>query len=234
MFLNKIKNSFRDLFRYPALKKFDETYEVYWQARDVETLVLNSFQQKRADLLLNYLKEGDSVLDIGCGDGKILSYLKSKISLGEVLGIDFSETVLRKAKERGINVVQKDLRNSGNLNDISEFDFIILFEVLEHFPNSEELLNWALSHSRKGVIFSVPNTGFIVHRLRLLFGRFPLQWKTVPSEHVRFWTVRDIKWWLKQLDIRNYHLHLYEGFPLFNKIWPSLFGEGIFFFIPIR
>lgn len=233
MFLNKLKNSIKDLFRYPDLKRFDETYEIYWQSRDTKTAVLNSFQQKRADLLLKYLKEGDSVLDVGCGDGKILTYLKSKISLGEILGIDFSDTVLKKARERGIKVIQKDLRNLSGLNDIPNFDFIILFEFLEHFPNSEEFLEWALKHSRKGVVFSVPNTGYIVHRLRLLFGRFPLQWKTTPSEHVRFWTVNDIKWWFRQLGIKSYKIHLYEGFPLLNKIWSTLFGQGIFVFIPI-
>ena len=231
MFLNKVKKSIKDLFRYPALKKFDETYETYWQSRDIETPILNSFQQKRADLVLRYLKEGDSVLDIGCGDGKVLSYLKSKVSLGEVLGIDFSDSVLKKARERGVKVIQKDLRSLKSLDDVAIFDYVILFEFLEHFSNSEEFLEWALRHSQKGVVFSVPNTGYIVHRLRLLLGRFPLQWKTTPSEHVRFWTVKDVRWWLKQLNIKNYNLHLYEGFPLLNKIWPGLFGQGILVFI---
>lgn len=166
-------------------------------------------------------------MDVGCGDGRILAYLKEKVSLGEILGIDFSENALEKAKERGIEVIKKDLGDLNSLVEIPEFDYVILFEVLEHFPNSEEILKWALKKSKKGVVFSVPNTGFIVHRLRLLFGRFPLQWKAFPSEHLRFWTVKDMKWWLENLDIKNYKLHLYEGIPLFNKILPDLFSQGM-------
>ena len=89
-----------------------------------------------------------------------------------------------------------------------------------------------LKKAKKGVFFSVPNSGYISYRLRLLFGSFPVQWKIHPGEHLRFWTYKDIKWWLKQLNL--YHkseIYVYEGIPFLNKIWKNLFGAGILVYI---
>lgn len=232
-FLNKTKHYVRDLFRYPAMKAGDERYDTYWESRDISTPTLNSFQKKRADFLLDLLKDGDSILDVGCGDGKMLAYLKEKKDLGQLLGIDSSSMALEKARQRGVQVFQKDIRDSSQLADVPQADFIVLFEVLEHMINSEELLAWATKNARKAVVFSVPNTGFIVHRLRLLLGRFPLQWKAHPSEHVRFWTVRDMRWWLDSLRYR-YELFTYEGVPVLNRLWPSLFAAGLMVTLPYR
>ena len=226
-FLNKTKHHFRDIFRYPKMQKSDEDYDAYWRSRDIKS-GLNSFQKKRAELLRREIDKNDSVLDIGCGDGRILAYLKEKSHQGEMLGVDFSDYVLEKAKSRGVAAVKKDIRDIKQFSDIGVYDVVILFEVLEHMANVEELLAWAYSRSRKAVIFSVPNTGFIIHRLRLLFGRFPLQWRVHPSEHLRFWTLLDMNWWLKKQDYKNFKIRLYEGVPVLNRIWPSLFGQGLF------
>ena len=78
------------------------------------------------------------------------------------------------------------------------------------------------------LIFSVPNTGYVAHRKRLLFGSFPLQWRNNPGEHLRFWTLGDMKWWLKQLNLYEKSIiKTYEGFPLLNKLWPGMFAMGI-------
>lgn len=231
MIFYKLKNYIKDIFRYPKYYSPDEVYEVYWSKRDIHNPVLNSFQKNRADLLLSILKEGDSVLDIGCGNGNILVYVKNKIKLGRVLGVDTSATILEIAKKNGIEVIEKDIRNPRNLDDLNGFDIILFFEVLEHIMDSDAMLGWAMDRSSKGVIFSVPNTGFIMHRLRLLLGRFPLQWRAHPSEHVRFWTLRDMRWWLGELGYKNSKIYTYEGIPILNRIWPSLFSAGLFIFI---
>lgn len=226
--LNKFKHYIRDLLRYPIYQRPDQAYETYWKSRDIATIKLNSFQQKRAELLAKLIKDGDSVLDVGCGDGGILAYVREHAKPGRLLGIDSSTTVLEAARRRGLEVIQDDIRNPGQLGAVGHFDYVTLFEVLEHMVNAEELLDWSLHNARKEVVFSVPNTGFIFHRLRLLFGRFPLQWKAHPSEHVRFWTLRDMRWWLTQLDRGNARVRAYEGIPLLNRFWPALFARGIF------
>jgi methionine biosynthesis protein MetW len=165
------------------------------------------------------------VLDIGCGDGRILEALSVAIPGITVSGIDSSSEAIRIARERGLAVEQVDIRNLEVLRH-ERVDWALLLEVLEHMPESEMVLAWAREHARKGVIISIPNTGFIVHRLRLLFGRFPLQWRAYPGEHVRFWTLRDVQWWLSSLGLSATIL-CYEGVPVLSSIFPSLFAEGI-------
>ena len=108
-------------------------------------------------------------------------------------------------------------------------NYISLFEVLEHMKNPEDFLLKLLNHKNIKVFISLPNTGFFTHRIRLLFGRFPLQWIAHPSEHLRFWTITDLKWWLGFLNIYNQSKIIpYKGVPFLNKIWPNLFAEGSF------
>jgi methionine biosynthesis protein MetW len=228
--LNRTKHWMYDLFRYPAYRPADVSYDEYWAHRD--TGPLNVFQKARADFLLKHLHDGSSVLDVGCGDGRILSYLKLHQPSLRVSGIDASPKALAVARERGLDVHHGDVRDTISLGRASA-DYILLLEVLEHMTDSEGLLAWAVAHAKRQVICSVPNTGFIVHRFRLLAGRFPLQWKAHPGEHVRFWTVRDMRWWLNSL---GYHftIHMYEGVPILNRLWPALFAAGMVITISVR
>lgn len=227
--LYPLKVWWRELFIYPKLKISDPEYELYWKERKSGSQKpLNSFQRKRADLVLKTIESESSVIDIGCGDAGILFYINQRKKLGRMIGVDFSKDVLGLAEEKGIETFNLDISSTEELKKLPQADYVFLFEIIEHLSNSEEILNWAFKNSKKGVFFSVPNTGFFVHRLRLFFGRFPLQWRVRPSEHLRFWTVRDMKWWLKEQNYKNYKIHLYEGMPILNKIWPSLFGQGIF------
>lgn len=217
----------RDLIRYPSYRPLDESYDTYWSARDTNSL--NAFQLERVRLISQHISDGDSILDIGCGDGRILDALKKTVAGIRVSGIDSSPQAIAAAGIRGIMVRQADLRDLSTIEH-GPVDWVLALEVLEHVQNSEELLAWARSHARKGVIFSVPNTGFIMHRLRLLFGRFPLQWRVHPGEHIRFWTLRDMEWWLGSLDY-NYTVTPYQGVPILNFLIPSLFSQGLFIVI---
>ncbi|MEK7536888.1 MAG: methionine biosynthesis protein MetW [Patescibacteria group bacterium] len=227
--LYTLKKWLKELFIYPALKDNDPDYTLYWKERkSASQKPLNSFQKKRADFVVKAIESGSSVIDVGCGDGGILFYINQRKKLGRMIGVDFSKEVLALAKEKGIEILNLDISKVEELNRLPQADYVFLFEVIEHLSNSEEILKWAFKNSKKGVFFSVPNTGFFVHRFRLLFGRFPLQWRVRPSEHLRFWTVRDMAWWLKNQSYKNFKIHLYEGMPILNRLWPSLFGQGIF------
>lgn len=222
------------IFRYPKLGTHDISYDAYWRSRGLDSKVkLNSFQKKRVDLTVRHLEGDSTVLDVGCGNGAMLRYLNSIKPMKKLIGIDVSEKALVLAKENNIQAIRGDISNLETLKGLPPADYILMFEVIEHFPGSEGLIKWAVGHAKRGVFFSVPNTGFFAHRARLLLGRFPLQWRVNPSEHLRFWTVRDMKWWLKNLSFKKYNLKLYEGVPLLNKVWPSLFGQGIWIFIPV-
>ena len=227
-----LKVWYRDIFLYPVYKlNIDdiEDYDSYWEKKRGEDIgYLSDWQKRRADIILNSIKADDKISfgDIGCGDGSILKYLGGKLKVSESIGYDSSEFALQKAKSEGINGISIDLNKTDEFKKIKESDFILMLEVLEHIPESEKLLQAAFNKSRRGVFFSFPNTGFFTYRLRLLFGKFPKQWQVFPKEHLRFWTARDLIWWLKALDYNNYKINYYKGMPVLNKIFPSLFAAA--------
>lgn len=231
--MSKLKQWLKLIFSYPKLGIHDVSYDAYWRSRGLDSKVkLNSFQKKRADLSLRHLEGNSIVLDVGCGNGALLVYINNIKSMRKLIGIDISEKALAFAGENNIETIKGDISKLETFEKLPPADYVLMFEVIEHFPDSEGLLKWAVRHAKRGVFFSVPNTGFFAHRARLLLGRFPLQWRVNPSEHLRFWAVKDMKWWLHEIGFKNYTLKLYEGMPLLNKIWPSLFGQGIWVFIP--
>lgn len=235
--LYKIKEEIVNLFAYPTsrLEHYTVDYDEYWMDKRGDSLgKLSSWQKQRADIALRYMKDTPlaSVVDVGCGDGSVLAYLKNKEAAGKIIGVDVSSTALVKARLQGVETILVDKNFTEGIDVIPDCDYVLLLEVLEHMPEAENFLTSMLEKSKHGVFFSFPNTGYIFHRLRLLFGRFPLQWRLHPSEHTRFWTYRDLLWWLKVLGYKNYKIHTYEGIPFLNKILPSVFAKGLFVYLP--
>jgi len=245
----KIKNKlyvFRrgviNIFKYPKMVTGGTVdYDAYWKDKRGDKIgSLSDWQILRAEMakeiiLSNKIVDEKEIVlsDIGCGDGNILNYLKNKIEDLEIkmVGVDISEFALKKAEEFGVQTIKEDITNKDFISKFPEADYTIMFEILEHIPHSEEFLKNAYKVSKKGVMFSFPNTGYVTHRTRLLFGSFPLQWRLSPGEHLRYWTLRDLKWWLKEQDYKNYEIKTYKGIPILNKIFPSLFAAAFFVFI---
>lgn len=236
--LFKAKKFLRELFTYPvshlSLESVD--YDAYWQDKRGSTVgKLSPWQKQRADLVVRCLKEVKepfSVVDIGGGDGCIPHYLKEVLPIKRATIVDVSDVVLSRARADGFETVMGDINKVEDRALIPEADYIFMFEILEHIPDPEAFLALMRSKARKGVLFSFPNTGFISYRLRLLLGRFPLQWRLHPGEHLRFWTLTDLKWWLKAQGYTRYALHTYEGVPILKKVWPSLFAAASFVYLP--
>lgn len=232
-----IKEAILNLFRYPAknLKNEHIDYDTYWGDKRGKALgTLSRWQRLRADMALRYIdhKAPITILDIGCGDGTVLAYVKGRTELARAIGVDISEVALMKAREQGIETFRSQADPLKDLPISLRADYVFLFEVLEHMVNPEAQLRASFDIANRAVFFSFPNTGYITHRFRLLLGRFPLQWRVHPSEHLRFWTFRDLLWWLKALGYKNYRIHAYEGVPVLNTLWPSLFAQALFVYLP--
>ena len=116
------------------------------------------------------------------------------------------------------------------------YDYIVMTDVLEHIPNPEDVLIKIKDNFNKCLIVSVPNTGFILDRLRLLFGRFPKQWLVHPGEHLRFWTFKDFISMCEQLGfcLKEYYGVEIESYEIKPKLWkwkPKLFSKDILYVI---
>lgn len=230
------KKIYKQIFLYPASRISVENidYDAYWRDKRGEKIgSISHWQRKRADIVVKRIKKDHAltIIDVGCGDGSVLKYIQERTSVTRAIGVDVSEFALNKAKEFGIETILVDVSVLKNFESIPEADYILLFEILEHLQDSELFLGHMIGKVKKGVFFSFPNTGFYMHRVRLLFGKFPLQWWVHPREHVRFWTYADLHWWLRALGYDKYEVISYEGVPILNRLLPSLFAAGLLVYI---
>lgn len=111
-----------------------------------------------------------TVLDIGCGDGLLLSMLSEKGVTGE--GVDFSVEAIRKCEEKGVRATQHNLEGTLPFPDNS-FDWVVALDVLEHQHDPAPLLAEMKRISKKNVVVGVPNFSSLPARLQVLLGRVP-------------------------------------------------------------
>jgi SAM-dependent methyltransferase len=192
------------------------------------TTIANSFQEDRARWIAQRIGiGGGSLLDIGSGTGEMLKLLQEHGRL-QIVASDFSPLSKARLRALGFNVVDIDISSPESIKTLDEFDYISICEVLEHTQDPESSLSLLRGKARRAIYFSVPNTGYYPYRVRLLLGRFPVQWRAHPGEHVRYWTLSDMRWWLQQLGVmEDSTIWPYRGWPIFRRIWPGAFAMGL-------
>ncbi len=232
-----LKNLWHAIFSYPqrSIGVSSHSYDEYWEARGRTEVRISPWQKERTEIMLRLIHEGQSaaftVVDVGCGDGAVLQYIREAHPFMKGVGVDFSETVLDRVKQSGFETELLDVSNPLSVT-IPRADYVVLFEVIEHIRDSEVLIEKSLASATKGVCISIPNSGYFTNRLRLLFGKFPMQWVVHPTEHLRFWTLRDVHWWLTALGWRQRaEVYTYQGIPILKSLLPSWFAAGIVLYI---
>jgi methionine biosynthesis protein MetW len=215
------------LFDYPEMKLQRIDYDAYWCRREPASV------HPRHRLMAEIIQPQTRVLDIGCGDGAFLAHLVESKQV-HASGLDISVDAVERARSRGVHAELADI-TLAEFHLAEVYDYIVLSEVLEHLVNPEDLLLRLKGHARKGILLTIPNTGFWPYRLRLLLGRFPVQWAFHPSEHLRFWTVADFRWWARNLGYRIKGIWATNGsqpFGLRLLDWrPELFAFQVLFWL---
>jgi methionine biosynthesis protein MetW len=223
----------RRLFIYPATAHVGVVdYDDYWDKKAQSGMgILSPWRLKRAQVFAGIVEPGDHVLDLGVGDGALLAYLIRERGITGY-GLDVSQKAVDFCVAHGLNVKLSDINQPiadvirAQFGANAAFDYVIMSEIIEHLPDPEALLLALRPCARKGLIVSIPNTGYHQHRLRLLFGKFPLQWVVTPGEHLRYWTLADFRWWARQLGFQLAAVHPYQGTPGLKRLWPSLFAAA--------
>ncbi|MEK7589177.1 MAG: methionine biosynthesis protein MetW [Patescibacteria group bacterium] len=198
-------------------------YEEYWQIRG------KSGSRPRYNIFSEWIENGSSVLDIGCGDGSFGEFLVQKNGV-DYTGCDISKAALEIAEKRGLKTRYLAIDETIDFPDKS-FDYIIMSEFLEHIVNSEEVLADAMRIAKKGVMVSIPNTAYWKFRLELLLGKFPKQWAIAPKEHLRYWSVKDFERTINMLGFKVKRIKSSNGRKPLRDWWPNLFGLQICFYV---
>lgn len=147
-------------------------------------------------LISELIPEGARVLDLGCGDGALLEWLKANKRI-EGRGIELKPELAQRAASRGVTVYHGDLESSLGEYPDEAFDFVILSQTLQELRRPLEVLDQMLRIGRYAIV-AFPNFGHWRVRLsHLLSGRapktrlFPHEWHSSPNIH--FLTVLDFE-----------------------------------------
>lgn len=149
-------------------------------------------------VILDELPRGASVLDLGCGDGDLLSKLISTLDVrGQ--GVELDPMAVIRSIDRGVPVLNIDLDlGLGDFADQS-FDYVILESTLQTLRAPMTILTEMLRVGRRGII-SFPNFGHWRVRFDLAMrGRMPLTrglpfgWYDTPNIHL--FTLADFMDW---------------------------------------
>lgn len=181
-------------------------------------------------LISNWIPHGARVLDLGCGDGELLSHLIAERNVTGY-GLDIDEPHITACVRRGVNVIESDI-NDG-LRDFADnsFDVVIMSHALQALNRPDEAVADMLRVGRQAIV-TFPNFGHWRVRSAMLAGRMPLtptlpsRWYDTPNIHLC--TVNDFEGLCRdrQWTIRGRHLldrRHRQGRSI--ALAPNLFGE---------
>ncbi len=161
----------------------------------------------RADFaaIASWIPEGSRVLDLGCGDGSLLAYLKETRGVSGY-GIENDDASIIKCIENGVNVMQVNLE--AGMKEIADqsFDIVILSQTLQAMRRTEAVVAEMLRVGREAIV-TFPNFGYWRHRVQIaLGGRMPVskdlpyQWYNTPNVHL--FTVADFDQFCRERQYR--------------------------------
>ncbi len=134
------------------------------------------------------VKAGTKVLDLGCGDGSLLRYLRDTRDI-HGYGVEINDENVQACFNNGINVIQNDLESGLSSFGSGSFDYVILSQTLQAMRHTENLIKEMMRVSKEGIV-SFPNFGYWKNRLQVLSGYMPVsealpyQWFDTPNIHL--------------------------------------------------
>ena len=157
------------------------------------------------EIICEEIELGESVIDLGCGDGRLLSRLAGEKQC-RVLGVELDESEIRECIAKGVPVIKANLDQGLANIPSNSFEYAVLSQTLQQVRHPKLLLSEMYRVSRKAVVV-VPNFGHWRVRLQVLkLGRAPVtealpyEWYNTPNLHVM--SLHDFRDLAKRLDYR--------------------------------
>ena len=139
-------------------------------------------------IIANWVKFGSKVLDLGCGDGELLKFLRGSLEI-KGYGVEKDDANVLACLENGSNVIQMDLEDGLSGFEDQSFDTVILSQTLQAMHNTEAIVLEMLRVGQE-VIVTFPNFGYWRNRIQITMGQMPVsktlpyQWYDTPNVHL--------------------------------------------------
>jgi len=182
-------------------------------------------------IITDWVSEGASVLELGCGGGELLQMLNRQ-KRASVSGIEIDENYIFSCVARGMSVAHQDIDDGLSEYADRAFDFVIINQCLQELRKPHVALSEAVRVGHK-VIVGFPNFAHYNARIQLaLQGRAPVtpalpyQWYDTPNLH--FLSIRDFALYCRKnrLSIERKAFLDKKGLV---RYWPNLLAGSALF-----
>ena len=139
-------------------------------------------------VIADWVKQDASVLDLGCGDGELLSILVEEKNV-RAQGIEIDEQAIYNCVAKGLSVSHEDIEVGLSEYPDDSFDYVVMNGSLQQVKKPDSVFKEALRVG-KNLIVGFPNFSHYSSRLQIMFkGRVPVtpslpyQWYNTPNLH---------------------------------------------------
>ena len=146
-------------------------------------------------VIANWIPPGERVLDLGCGDGKLLRYLRETRGINGY-GVEIDPESVLGCIRNDVDVIQIDIERGLSGFEDQSFDHVIISQALQAMRATERILSEMLRVADEAVV-SFPNFAYRTNRSAIADGHMPVsedlpyEWYETPN--VRFFTIVDFE-----------------------------------------
>ena len=161
--------------------------------------------KKEFKVIAQIVQNNKRVLDVGCGDGTLMEYLK-KNQKNDVRGLEPKKELVQQCISKGLSVIEGNAEKDLKQFPDKSFDYVVLSQTLQAFLNPELVISELLRVGKKAIV-TIPNFGYWKVRLHLLTkGTMPIT-KTLPDEwyntpNLHMCTIKDFVHFVKSRNFK--------------------------------
>ena len=178
----------------------------------------NEFQ-----VIAELIEKNKKVLDVGCGDGTLMEFLKNNKNIN-IRGLEISKNKVQECIAKGLTVIEGNAEKDLKQFPDKSFDYVVLSQTLQAFLDPELVLKELLRVGKQAIV-TIPNFGYWKIRLHLLLkGTMPItktlpdDWYNTPNNHMC--SIKDFFNFVKSRDIK-----IFKSLAINNKN-ASIISDG--------
>ncbi len=194
---------------------------------------LTAKERERFDfaVIANWIAPGEHVLDLGCGDGRLLRYLNENKGITGY-GVEIDDDSVLGCIHNGVDVIQIDIEGGLSGFEDRSFSHAIISQALQTMHSTERILGEMLRVAGEAIV-SFPNFAYRVNREAIAAGHMPVsedlpyEWYDTPN--VRFFTIVDFETLCDELGIEIRERLAFDTFGQPVTDDPNLNGSLAFY-----